>query len=202
MLYIFTYVHRHGDREKRWAPGHEIFVAPYLHTMPCSHEDIKICWQVNKSSLKRQTFQVGQKKITQKAVKVALFWEKGGWPLKRTQKATDFVFTRHSQGFRFHLAPFRNRFQIAPVRMTFSHNFDPDRVNAKAFCDFLAPFSTRSADSSERGLFSHLSDVCMKSQIMYTVHRDSHLIRQILIELCWNQTKRIDYLHDPCLLDN
>ena len=48
--------------------------------------------------------------------------------------------------------------------MTFSHNFDPDRVNAKAFYDFLAPFSTRSADSSERGLFSHLSNVCMKSQ--------------------------------------
>ena len=74
------------------------------------------------------------------------------------------MFTRHRQGFRFHLAPFRNRFQIASVRVTFSHNFDPDRVNAKAFCDFLAPFSTRSADSSERGLFSHLSNVCMKSQ--------------------------------------
>ena len=109
---------------------------------------------------------------------------KGRLGTKAEPKTNGFVFTRHLQGFRFHLAPFRNRFQIAPVRMTFSHNFDPDRVNAKAFYDFLAPFSTRSADSSERGLFSHLSNVCMKSRIMYRMHRDSHLIRQILIELC------------------
>ena len=74
MLYIFTCVHRQGRREKVWAPGHEIFVAPYLHTMPCSHEDITICWQVGKSSLKPQTFQVRQK--TQEAVKVVIFKKK------------------------------------------------------------------------------------------------------------------------------
>ena len=45
--------------------------------------------------------------------------------IKGSEKVSDFVFTRHRQGFRFHLAPFRNRFQIAPVRVTFSHNFDP-----------------------------------------------------------------------------
>ena len=33
------------------------------------------------------------------------------------------MFTRHRQGFRFHLAAFRNRFQR--VRVTFSRNFDP-----------------------------------------------------------------------------
>ena len=182
-------------------PGHEIFVAPTstrcrVHTKPLKFVD-----RLARVHLNFKLFKEG-KKITKEAVKVARFWEKWGWALKRSQKATDFVFTRHRQGFRFHLAPFRKRFQIAPVRVTFSHNFDPNRVNAKAFCDFLAPFSTRSAESSERGLFSHLSNVCMKSQIMYRMHRDSHLIRQILIELCWNQTKRIDYLHDPCLLDN
>ena len=84
--------------------------------------------------------------------------------IKGSEKVPDFVFTQHRQVVPFHLAPFRNRFQIAPVRVTFSHNFDPvsserkgvllrlfsavfislrTRVNAKAFyCDVLAPFST------------------------------------------------------------
>ena len=43
--------------------------------------------------------------------------------LKKYEKVPDFVFTRHRQGFRFHLATFRNRFQR--VRVTFSRNFDP-----------------------------------------------------------------------------
>ena len=43
--------------------------------------------------------------------------------IKGSEKVSDFVFTRHRQGFRFHLAPFRNRFQIAPVSVAFSaHN--------------------------------------------------------------------------------
>ena len=47
------------------------------------------------------------------------------WVLKRSEKVPESIFTRHRQGFRFHLAPFRNRFQIAPVKVTFSYNFDP-----------------------------------------------------------------------------
>ena len=34
------------------------------------------------------------------------------------------MFTQHRKRFSFHLAPFSNRFQIAPVRVTFSHNYD------------------------------------------------------------------------------
>ena len=45
--------------------------------------------------------------------------------IKGSEKVPDFVFTQHRQVVPFHLAPFRNRFQIAPVRVTFSHNFDP-----------------------------------------------------------------------------
>ena len=33
--------------------------------------------------------------------------------------------SRHGQRFRCHLAPFKNRFQIAPVSVKFSDNFDP-----------------------------------------------------------------------------
>ena len=51
---------------------------------------------------------------------------KGGWALKRSEKVLDFVFTLRRQGFHFHIAPFRNRFQIVLVKvMEFSRNFDP-----------------------------------------------------------------------------
>ena len=40
--------------------------------------------------------------------------------MKAREKVQDFVFRRHRQVFRFHLAPFRHRFQIAPVEVTFS----------------------------------------------------------------------------------
>ena len=59
--------------------------------------------------------------------------------LKLSEKVPDFVFTRHRQGFRFHLAPVRNRFEITPVRVTFSHNFDPVPCERKSV---LRLFST------------------------------------------------------------
>ena len=56
-----------------------------------------------------------------------------------------FVFTRHRQGFRFHIAPLRNRFQIAPIEVTVSHNFDPVPCehNGAMFCNFFVLFSSR-----------------------------------------------------------
>ena len=48
--------------------------------------------------------------------------------------------------------PCRNRFQIAPVKVTFSHNFDPVQCERKGVSAFLVPFSTRSGDSCVRGL--------------------------------------------------
>ena len=53
---------------------------------------------------------------------VQLCWDKESWANKVGRKVSDFVFTRHRQGFRFHLATFKNRFQR--VRVTFSSNFD------------------------------------------------------------------------------
>ena len=84
------------------------------------------------------------------------FWASEGG--ERDEKVPDFVFTRHRQGLRFHLAPFRNRFWIAQVEVTVSQTISSRyRVNATVFLlFFLMPFSSRTRVGLARRLVSRI----------------------------------------------
>ena len=89
-------------------PGRENNEFSCVYTKP-----LKLVNGLRRVLLNLKPFQVEQQNNTESRFEI----RDRGWVLKRSEKGADFVFTRHRQGFRFHLAPFRNRFQIARLRL-------------------------------------------------------------------------------------